>query len=132
MEEGNQNPPIAEGKKNPWWVKAMFHVLVIDGLLRVPCNPIDILSILALLCMLLVGANVQKDRIIISKPYVYIFLFLVGLSIPTLYENIPKCINLLCSSPWWYLHYSCSLFGAVGFFYLFFWWDWHCGINIYN
>lgn len=100
MEEENQNPPIAEGKKNPWWVKAMFHILVINALLRVICDSIDILSILALLCMLFVGANVQKDRIILSNRHVYIFLFLVGLSIPTLYENIPKCINLLCSSPW--------------------------------
>lgn len=92
---GNQNSPI----KNPWWVKAIPHIIIIDELINMFIN-INLFSVLILLLWIWYGSQLQKDKIIASDMLKTLLVLIVVINVPGIINKIPIIIQMLSGLLW--------------------------------
>jgi len=72
--------------KNPWWVKASTHVILICMLLRLLIDQTDFFGVMVIIFWIWIGMNISRNKIIFqpSGLIIFVLLFEAYLSYPTL------------------------------------------------
>ena len=89
MEQLNTN----KIEKNPWWVKAMLHIIIIQIMLNGIYQKEFLISGLAMLYMAWWSRNIQEDKEIVSGISKICLLVLIILNASDTYRNVGQLIQ---------------------------------------
>ncbi len=82
----NENPSLI--LKNPWWIKACFHVIIINSLLNILLIPGAIISFISALLFTWYGDKVQKDMFKVEGIFKSLVIVFCIMDIHSIYQSL--------------------------------------------